>query len=75
MAGIDDVTARGCIAIEWRAIADARASSSRSSRTLGKEPHFAQTPLRLVPCFRRLPRRPETARGIGCGHSRDRRAR
>jgi hypothetical protein len=38
MAGIDDVTARGCIAIEWRAIADARASSSRSSRTLGKEP-------------------------------------
>ena len=58
MAGIDDVTARGCIAIEWRAIADARASSSRSSRTLGKEPHFAQTPLGLgttLPAFASAP--------------------
>ena len=44
MAGIDDVTARGCIAIEWRAIRDARVSSAPSAlprkRTAQPKPHF-----------------------------------
>ena len=62
MAGIDDVTARGCIAIEWRAELSASCQTRAPPRPVRRAPSEknrpAQTPLGLgttLPAFASAP--------------------